>query len=277
MALTINTNIGSLVVKKDLQDITKALGKALKQAKIADSFKDIETIVATPQINEKLNTQLNAISVAQDNVAIGSSMLSTADVSLDLISDRLRKIQTVAQDTESENITNDTAKAEIEKLWNEIDKIASQAEFNGQKLFDNSNKEVQFQVGTDISNASKIIVSAEVLSDSTVATLAGIQKSDFFEFIESKNYSALYEKLGNAEVQINKRKHNINELQSKFDFTADALDVKYANITSSMSTIKDADIVISSADSIKSQILEQAAQSLSSTANQIPSVAINLM
>ena len=277
MALTINTNIGSLVVKKDLYNATKALDKALKQAKIANCIKDIATVTATPQINEKLNTQLNAISVAQDNVAIGSSMLSTADINLNIISDKLEKVKMITKDTEAGKVTTKEAISEIEQIWDEIDEIAIQAEFNGKKLFDDNNEEVTLQVGTNLSDENKVTISAEILSGSNASKLTDCSKSDFVEYINSQNYSAVYEKLENAITKVNTRKSNIDKLQNKFDYTADALDVKYANITSSMSTIKDADIVLSSADNIKSQILEQAAATLSSTANQIPSVAVNLM
>lgn len=277
MALTINTNIGSLVVKKDLYNATKALDKALKQAKIANCIKDIATVTATPQINKKLNTQLNAISVAQDNVAIGSSMLSTADINLNIISDNLEKIKTISKDTEAGKITTKEAISKIEQIWDDIDKIAIQTEFNGRKLFDDNNEGITLQIGTNLSDENKVTISAEILSDSQASKLTNCSKSDFVEFFNCQDYSAVHEKLENAITKVNTRKSNIDKLQNKFDYTADALDVKYANITSSMSTIKDADIVLSSADNIKSQILEQAAATLSSTANQIPSVAVNLM
>ena len=49
------------------------------------------------------------------------------------------------------------------------------------------------------------------------------------------------------------------------------------NITSSLSTLRDADIAEESSNYIQSQILQQAAATLLSTANQTPSIALNLL
>ena len=56
MTLTINTNLGSLIVKKDLQTATNNLHKALKQAKISESIKANEQ-----QNNEKTENTNNIL------------------------------------------------------------------------------------------------------------------------------------------------------------------------------------------------------------------------
>jgi flagellin len=49
------------------------------------------------------------------------------------------------------------------------------------------------------------------------------------------------------------------------------------NLTSSLSTIRDADISEVSSDFIRQQILQQAAATLMSTANQTPAIALQLL
>ena len=66
-------------------------------------------------------------------------------------------------------------------------------------------------------------------------------------------------------------------MQNRLDSAADALDVQYSNVTSSLSTIRDADIAEESSNYIKAQILQQASSSLLATANQTPSIALNLI
>ena len=280
MALTINTNLGSLIVKKDLQTATNNLHKALKQAKLSESIKNIAAINQQSSIvDDKVDTQLNAISVAQDNVAIGSGMLSTADSNFDVISTQFNRIKTFVKEMESGKISESVAKTKIKESFDAIDVIAQSTEFNGIKLLDGNDEEVKLQIGTDKSNDSKISIGSEIFLDSKSEALVGMSKDDFISLMSDKEngYSKIYEALNSASETISARRTNIAKVQNKLDATADSLDVQYANITSSMSTIKDADVASSSAENIKSQILSQASASLVSVANQSPSTAINLI
>lgn len=280
MALTINTNLGSLIVQKDLQTATNNLHKALKQAKLSESIKDIATInQQSPVADDKVDTQLNAISVAQDNVAIGSGMLSTADSNFDVISTQFNRIKTFVKEMESGKISDSVGRAKIQEAFEAIDIIAKDTEFNGTKLLDGNDEEVKLQIGTDKSNDSKISIGSEIFLDSKSEALVGMSKDDFISLLSDKEngYSKIYEALNSASETISARRTNIAKVQNKLDATADSLDVQYANITSSMSTIKDADVASSSAENIKSQILSQASASLVSVANQSPSTAINLI
>lgn len=280
MALTINTNLGSLIVKKDLQTATNNLRKALKQAKISESIKNIAAINQQSSIvDDKVDTQLNAISVAQDNVAIGSGMLSTADSNFDVISTQLNRIKTFVNEMESGKISESVAKTKIKESFDAIDVIAQSTEFNGIKLLDGNDEEVKLQIGTDKSNDSKISIGSEIFLDSKSEALMGMSKDDFVSLLtgDETGYSKLYGLLDNASKTVNVRKTNIAKIQNRLDATADSLDVQYANVTSSMSTMRDTDVASSSADNIKSQILKQASATLVSTANQSPSTAINLI
>lgn len=280
MALTINTNLGSLIVQKDLQTATNNLHKALKQAKLSESIKDIAAInQQAPVADDKVDTQLNAISVAQDNVAIGSGMLSTADSNFDVISTQFNRIKTFVKEMESGKISDSIGRAKIQEAFEAIDIIAKGTEFNGTKLLDGNDEEVKLQIGTDKSNDSKISIGSEIFLDSKSEALVGMSKDDFISLMSDKEngYSKIYEALNSASETISARRTNIAKVQNKLDATADSLDVQYANITSSMSTIKDADVASSSAENIKSQILSQASASLVSVANQSPSTAINLI
>ena len=280
MALTINTNLGSLIVQKDLQTATNNLHKALKQAKLSESIKDIAAInQQAPVADDKVDTQLNAISVAQDNVAIGSGMLSTADSNFDVISTQFNRIKTFVKEMESGKISDSVGQAKIQEAFQAIDIIAKGTEFNGTKLLDGNDEEVKLQIGTDKSNDSKISIGSEIFLDSKSEALVGMSKDDFISLMSDKEngYSKIYEALNSASETISARRTNIAKVQNKLDATADSLDVQYANITSSMSTIKDADVASSSAENIKSQILSQASASLVSVANQSPSTAINLI
>ena len=77
--------------------------------------------------------------------------------------------------------------------------------------------------------------------------------------------------------QVTQKQTEFGAVQNRLDSIIDSLDVSIENTTSSLSTIKDADIAKVSSDFIRAQILQQASAALLATANQSPSFALNLI
>ena len=76
---------------------------------------------------------------------------------------------------------------------------------------------------------------------------------------------------------ISSRVTAIGAVQIRLESAISALDVQSENLTSSLSTLRDADVAEESSNYIQSQILQQASATLLSTANQLPSIALNLV
>ena len=73
MALTINTNLGSLIVQRNLADATAALNQSIERMTTGFKINSAGDDAAGYAVATKMDTQLSSISVAQDNVAIGSN------------------------------------------------------------------------------------------------------------------------------------------------------------------------------------------------------------
>ena len=77
--------------------------------------------------------------------------------------------------------------------------------------------------------------------------------------------------------EISARVTTLGAAQNRIDSAIESIAVQSENITSSLSTLRDADIAEESSNYIQAQILQQAAATLLSTANQTPSIALNLL
>jgi flagellin len=83
--------------------------------------------------------------------------------------------------------------------------------------------------------------------------------------------------IDNAIDEIAKRVTRIGAAQNRVDSALSAIDVQSQNLTSSLSTLRDTDVASESSKYIQAQILQQASATLLSTANQTPSIALNLI
>ena len=88
------------------------------------------------------------------------------------------------------------------------------------------------------------------------------------EFIDQIDYA-----IDNISLRCTKIGAYMNRLDSAIDST----DVQRENLVNANSTIKDADVATESSNYIKYQILQQSTATLLATANQMPSIALNLI
>ena len=90
-------------------------------------------------------------------------------------------------------------------------------------------------------------------------------------------YNKALDQVDKAIKTISTRQTQIGAYQNRIESASDALTVRYEQTTSALSTIRDADVAEESSAYIKAQILQQASASLLATANQTPSIALNLI
>lgn len=77
--------------------------------------------------------------------------------------------------------------------------------------------------------------------------------------------------------QVSLKQTEIGTAQNRLASVLEEISIKYDNLVSSRSTIQDADIAEKSSAYIRNQILQQAAATLLATANQTPSIALQLL
>ena len=83
--------------------------------------------------------------------------------------------------------------------------------------------------------------------------------------------------IDNAMDEISRRITAIGAAQNRIESAVTAIDVQSQNLTSSLSTLRDTDVAEESSSYIQAQILQQASATLLATANQTPSIALNLI
>ena len=87
----------------------------------------------------------------------------------------------------------------------------------------------------------------------------------------------MLDKIDKVINEISSRVTTLGSAQNRIDSAIESIAVQSENITSSLSTLRDADIAEESSSYIQAQILQQAAATLLATANQTPSIALNLL
>ena len=351
MALTINTNISSLIAQRSLTSATNQLNQALERMSTGYKINSSKDDAAGYSIAEQWTTQISSLDVAADNAAIGSDLLTTAEQSYSLLSDHLQRIRDLTEQAANGTYASASLKAiqaEIYARLDEINRVAANSEFNGIKLMSYiedgnpagtgmTGNGINLQVGLYSDANSVINLSVDLFRSATISGLfnlesmtkvvnrdpngdpdplelslqdvldgAGdVEPGDLSKEEQLRLFAAACSGLyyeGNGEYHmlsdeadikygasamlgfidnaidiISDRVTRIGAAQNRIDSAMSALDVQSQNLTSSLSTLKDADVAEESSNYIQAQILQQASATLLATANQTPSIALNLV
>ena len=284
MALTINTNVASLLVQKNLEAATSSLNTAIERMTTGFKINSAKDDAAGMAVAIKLDTQLSSYDVASQNVAMGSSLLTTVEENEELVLGHLQRIRDLAEQAANGAYSTDSKAAiaaEIDSRVAEINRLSESVEFNGIKLLDGSKTSLNIQVG--INGGDVIDIGGSMGSTSATALLGGTYGGTAAgtEIVDGVSDTATAaDVLTAVDGAINTIKDRITKIgafQNRLDSAAESIEVAQTNITSALSTVRDADVSTESSNYIKAQILQQASATLLTTANQTPSIALNLL
>ncbi len=284
MALTINTNISSLIVQSNLSKATNSLNQAIERMTTGYKINHASDNAAGYSIARNWDTQLGSLDVAADNAATGADMLTTLEDTYALVSSHLQRVRDLTEQAANGTYGSDSLKAiqsEITARLEEVDRIAANCEFNGLKMMDGSMQDISLQVGLYGSADSQIVLDASLFEAGDVNSLFGEDISTIAEkcagLAKGTDASSMLDEIDKVINTISGRSTTLGSAQNRIESAIESIDVQSENIMSSLSTLRDADIAEESSNYIKAQILQQASATLLATANQTPSIALNLL
>ncbi len=164
MAQTINTNLSSLTAQRNSTKSQNDLSTAINRLSSGLRINSAKDDAAGLAISERFTSQIRGLSQAARNANDGISLAQTAEGSLGSIGSNLQRMRELAvQSANATNSSSDRAalQQEVTQLASEIDRVATQTQFNGTNLIDGSFNAQQFQVGA---NAGQTIAVAGIAS-----------------------------------------------------------------------------------------------------------------
>lgn len=283
MSLTVATNMSSLIVQKNLNSATNILNSSIERMTTGYKINHAKDNAAGYSIAEDWKTKLGSIDIALGNASMGLDLLQTAEENYSLIATHLQRIRDLTEQAANGTYGSnslDAIREEITARVEEISRIVANAEYNGIGLMENGHADILLQVGISSEN-STITLDGALFGNTTLKTITSYTEATDAKFIEAcSSSSTAAQKLTNIDNAISAiatRVTKIGAAQNRVESAIEALNTQSQNITSSLSTLRDTDVAQESSDYIKAQILQQASATLLSTANQAPSIALNLL
>ena len=291
MAITVNTNMAALTAQSSLNKATTKMNTAMERMTTGYRINSSKDDAAGMAVANKLNYKVSSLKVAQDNGQMGASMLDTAEGVLGVMKDNLVRIRDLTEQAANGTYGTDAMKAiktEVGARLAEISRMANSSEFNGRVLFSEDTKtgitsDINLQVGITSAGESVIKLDKALFAKATATALFNgtniTNTKAGLDTIYNDDSSArdFLTKIDTALADITNRTTQIGGFQQRILSAIESAGVMETNLTSAASLIQDADIAEESSNYIKNQILQQTSASLLATANQAPSIAMNLV
>ena len=177
MAITVNTNVASLIAQKSLNNATSKMNTAMERLSTGLKINSSKDDAAGSAVSTKLEYKVSSLNVAGDNAQMGSSLLDTEEGTLDVIQSNMTRIRDLTEQAANGTYGTDAMtaiKSEIAGRLAEVTRIAGTTEFNGKRLLDGSmDAGINLQVGITSGDDSVINLQGSLFQASDAESLLG--------------------------------------------------------------------------------------------------------
>ncbi|MFM4963855.1 flagellin [Aeromonas bivalvium] len=286
MSMYINTNVSSLNAQRNMTNSTKSLDTSYTRLASGLRINSAKDDAAGLQISNRLTSQINGLDQGNRNANDGISLAQTAEGAMDEVTGMLQRMRTLAQ--QSANGSNsakdrEALQKEVDQLGAEINRIAGATTFAGTKLLDGSFSG-SFQVGADANQTISFSLTQgggfTISGIATAASVTAVFVSGSAGAIDISSQSTAQAVLGAVDSMlevVDGKRAELGAVQNRLDSTIRNQANISENVSAARSRIRDADFATETANMTKQNILQQAASSILSQANQRPQSALSLL
>ncbi len=277
MSIFVNTNVSALNAQRQLFDSSSALDKSYERLSSGFRINSAADDAAGLQISERLTSQILGMGQAVNNANDAISLTQTAEGALGETTNSLQRIRQLA--IQSQNGINSAAdrnalNTEVSALKNEISRIATDTQFNGQALFDGSYS-AKFLVGANSGQTISVNLSSGSIEtagfSATGLGLAALSVST------TATASAAVATIDAALSAIGEVRADLGASENRFQSSIRNLSNINENLSSARSRITDTDFAVETANLTRNQIMQQASIAVLSQAGNRPQAALSLL
>ena len=271
--MIINNNMSSLYANRVLGISNDSIMKSMEKLSSGERINRAGDDASGLAVSEKMRSQIRGLNQASRNIQNGVSFIQTTEGYLQETTDILQRIRELAVQS-ANGIYSDEDRmqiqVEVSQLVAEVDRIASQAQFNGMNMLTGrfaleGDGMMQFQIGANVDQNTRVYIGTMTAHS---LGLKGVQGSDEQISISSPDQANLVlATVDTALTTVNKQRADLGAYQNRFEIAAKGINVAAENTQASESRIRDTDMASQMVEFTKDQILTQAGTAMLAQAN----------
>ena len=285
--MIINHNMSAMFSNRSLGvtqgSLTKDMEKLSSGQKINRAGDDASGLA----VSEKMRSQIRGLNQASRNAANGISFIQTTEGYLQETTDIVQRIRELAVQA-SNGIYSDEDRmqiqVEVSQLVAEVDRIASQAQFNGMNMLtgrfaqatgeNTPTASMWLHIGANMDQRMSVFIGT------MTAAALGMREIGTEEVMTIAAPSDANRAIGTLDEAlkiINKQRADLGAYQNRLDYAVKGLDIAAENTQASESRIRDTDMASAMVEFTKNQVLSQSGIAMLAQANSQSQSVLSLL
>ncbi len=271
--MIINHNVTAIFAHRSLKFTDYSLAKDMEKLSSGMRINRAGDDAAGLAVSEKMRSQIQGLRQAERNTEDGISFVQTTEGYLAQTHEIIQRLRVLSvQAANGIYAIEDRLQIQVEvsQLIDEIDRVASQAEFNKIKMFTgafgrlNPSASMWFQMGANMHQRERVYI------NTMTSAALGLRNPASLTFVSLSSPAHANTLIGLADEalsQISKQRADLGAYQNRLEHAAKSLMIAYENTQASESRIRDTDMAEQMTSLTRHQILLQAATAMVGQAN----------
>jgi flagellin len=273
--MIINHNLSAMYANRSLGNVQNEVSKSIQKLSSGQRINSAADDASGLAVSEKLRSQIRGLNQAERNIQNGVSFIQTSEGYLQETQDILHRIRELAVQSANGVYSNEDRmqiQVEVSQLVDEVNRIASHAQFNGMNILTGAfgrnsatGKTMQLQVGANMDQFVQVYIGTMTAQALGLKDAQGIAGTLSLSNAEGANNA-----IGNVDValkRVSKQRADLGAYQNRFEMAARGIAVASENMQASESAIRDVDMAAEMVNYTKNTILSQAGNAMLAQAN----------
>lgn len=289
--MIINHNLSAMFANRQVKindfNMTKNLEKVSSGYRINRAGDDASGLA----VSEKMRSQIRGLQRASKNAEDGISFIQTAEGYLQESEDLVQRIRELAVQSSNGVYSSEDRlmiQVEVSQLIDEIDRVASHAQFNGMNLLTGRfakqtglnvvTGSMWFHIGANMDQREQAFIGTMTTQGLKLKNPTGLPHAA--TFISLSTPDSANAAIGTLDLSIkiiNKQRADLGAYQNRLEHAIKGLDIGAENLQHAESIVRDADMANQMVALAKNRILIQAAHSMLAQANAKPQAVLQLL
>jgi flagellin len=288
--MIINHNMSALFTQRQLKFNNIAADKDMEKLSSGYRINRAGDDASGLAVSEKMRSQIRGLRMASQNAQNGISFIQTAEGYLQEsqdITQRLRELAVQASNGIYSTEDRMQIQVEVSQLVDEVNRIASHAQFNGMNLLtgrfakamgENAvTASMWLHIGANMDQRIQVFIGTMTAQGLGVQGTNGLPSSATFISLSSPDRANMAIGVLDAALKkINKQRADLGAYQNRLDYAMKGLDIGAENLQAAESLIRDVDMAQQMVEFVRDQILVQSATAMLAQANTKPQTVLQL-
>ncbi|MDR0447741.1 MAG: flagellin [Treponema sp.] len=273
--MIINHNMSAMFADRQLgvtnAEVARSMEKLSSGLRINRAGDDASGLA----VSEKMRSQIRGLNQAEKNIQNGVSFIQATEGYLQETQDILHRLRQLSVQSANGIYTDEDRmqiQVEVSQLVDEINRIASHAQFNGMNLLtgqfaQNSavNRIMQFQVGANMDQSKQVFIGT--MTAMALGLQSAQNESGAISIATPEEANQAIGMLDSALRTISKQRADLGAYQNRFETAAKGVAIAAENLQAAESRIRDSNMASEMVAYTRDTILSQAGTAMLAQAN----------